>query len=58
MRLYPEEALWDEIAYLGYHLHWDFDQLLDLAHQDRARLIRSVAALNDRAWEAARRGTQ
>jgi hypothetical protein len=51
MRLYPEEALWDEIAYLAYHLHWDLDQLLDLVHADRARLIRSVAELNDRAWE-------
>ena len=52
MRLYPEESLWDEIAYLAYHLHWDLDQLLDLVHADRARLIRSVADLNDRAWEA------
>jgi hypothetical protein len=51
MRLYPEESLWDEITYLAYHLHWDLDQLLDLAHADRARLIRSVAELNDRAWE-------
>ena len=52
MRLYPEQSLWDEIAYLAYHLHWDLDRLLDLAHADRARLIRSVAELNDRAWEA------
>lgn len=56
MRLYPEEALWDEIAYLGYHLHWDLERLLDLAHNDRARLIKSVAELNERAWEEARRG--
>ena len=52
MRLYPEESLWDEIAYLAYHLHWDLDRLLDLNHLDRERLIRSVADLNDRAWEA------
>jgi hypothetical protein len=52
VRLYPEESLWDEIAYLAYHLHWDLDRLLDLNHTDRARLIRSVADLNDRAWEA------
>jgi len=51
MRRYPEEALWDEIAYLAYHLHWNLDSLLDLSHADRARLIRSVAELNDRAWE-------
>lgn len=56
MNLYPEQALWDEITYLAYHLHWDLDALLDLEHGDRARLIRSVAALNERAWEEVRRG--
>ena len=55
MNLYPEQALWDEMAYLAYHMHWDLDALLDLEHADRARLIRSVAALNERAWEAVRR---
>lgn len=54
MRLYPPEALWNEIAFLAYHLHWELDSLLDLEHADRARLIRSVAELNARAWEAAR----
>jgi hypothetical protein len=54
MMRYPEEALWDELSYLAYHLHWDFDTLLDLEHSDRARLIRSVADLNRRAWEGIR----
>jgi hypothetical protein len=54
MRLYPEPALWDEIAYLAYHLHWNLDTLLDLEHSDRARLIRLVADLNERAWAAVR----
>jgi len=49
---YPTEALWQELAYLAYHLHWDLDQLLDLEHHDRARLVRAVASLNARAWEA------
>lgn len=51
---YPQEALWDELAYLAYHLHWDLETLLDLEHSDRARLIRSVADLNRRAWEGIR----
>jgi hypothetical protein len=54
MKLYPEQSLWDEITYLAYHLHWDLDTLLDLQHQDRARLIQSVAEMNERAWEALR----
>lgn len=52
MRLYPEQALWNEIAYLAYHLHWEMDGLLDLEHPDRARLVQLVADMNDRAWES------
>ncbi|MEY2461255.1 MAG: hypothetical protein QOG30_3085 [Acidimicrobiaceae bacterium] len=51
---YPTEALWQELAYLAYHLHWDLEKLLDLEHADRARLIRAVSSLNARAWEAVR----
>lgn len=52
MKRYPEAALWNEIAYLAYHLHWDLETLLDLEHSDRARLIESVADMNQRAWDA------
>ena len=54
MMRYPEDALWEEVAYLAYHLHWDLERLLDLQHGDRVRLIKSVAALNQRAWEGVR----
>ena len=51
---YPTEPLWQELAYLAYHLHWDLDELLDLEHSDRARLVTAVASLNARALEAIR----
>ena len=54
MKRYPETNLWDEVAYLAYHLHWDFETLLDLEHRDRTRLIRAVADLNHRSIEAYR----
>jgi hypothetical protein len=50
----PESRLHSEIAYLAYHLHWDFDTLLDLEHRDRGRLIDVVADLNRRSMEAFR----
>jgi hypothetical protein len=53
---YPHEDLWDELAYLAYHLHWSFMELLDLEHGDRQRLVTGVAELNERAWEEARNG--
>jgi hypothetical protein len=43
--------LWQEIAYLAYHLHWDLDRLLDLEHGDRIRLLREIGVLNERAWQ-------
>ncbi|MFN0030046.1 MAG: DUF6760 family protein [Acidimicrobiales bacterium] len=54
MRHYPVDALWDEISYLAFHLHWEMDTLLDLEHADRVRLVRQVADLNRRAWEGLR----
>jgi hypothetical protein len=54
MLRYPSEVLWQEIAYLAYHLHWPMDELLDLEHMDRVRMVRAVARLNERAWEVAR----
>jgi hypothetical protein len=54
MKQYPDDAIWDEIAYLAYHLHWDLATLLDLEHHDRVRLVRAVADLNRRAWEGVR----
>ena len=54
MLRYPTEAIWQEIAYLAYHLHWDLEKLLDLEHSDRVRMVRAVAAINAQAWEAIR----
>jgi hypothetical protein len=51
---YPSEALWQEIAYLAYHLHWRLDDLLDLEHMDRVRMVRTVVSLNERAWQTVR----
>jgi hypothetical protein len=54
MMRYPTDALWQEIAYLAYHVHWPLPVLLDLEHMDRVRMVRAVVAMNERAWEAVR----
>jgi uncharacterized protein DUF6760 len=58
MMRYPTDALWQELAYLAYHLHWNLEELLDLEHMDRVRMVRAVASLNDRAWQAVREYAQ
>ncbi|MEM7092081.1 MAG: hypothetical protein AAF567_03690 [Actinomycetota bacterium] len=51
---YRAQELWQEIAYLGYHLHWDLNTLLDMEHKDRRFMVRQVAELNEKAWEEVR----
>lgn len=55
---YPVDAVWQEIAYLAYHLHWSLDEILDLEHPDRVRMVRAVVAMNERAWRAVREYAQ
>jgi len=53
MTRYPETAVWEEIAFLAYHLHWNLDDLLDLEHRQRARLIGLVSGIDQRRREPA-----
>lgn len=46
MKRYANDRLWDELTELAYHLHWSLDDLLDLEHQQRARLLDRVRALH------------
>jgi hypothetical protein len=32
-------------------LHWRLDELLDLEHTDRIRLLEEVGELNERFWQ-------
>jgi hypothetical protein len=46
MTRYPEAAVWEEITYLAYHLHWSLDDLLDLEHRQRTRLVMTVSGID------------
>ena len=54
MLSYPAEAVWQETAYLAYHLHWSLDDLLGLEHLDRVRMVRAVVNLEQRSRQEAR----
>ncbi|HEX2196223.1 MAG TPA: DUF6760 family protein [Actinomycetota bacterium] len=41
----PPDRLYEEVAYLAFHLHWSLDDILDLAHPVRERFRAEVARL-------------
>ncbi|MEU2510957.1 DUF6760 family protein [Streptomyces syringium] len=43
---YAADRIHEEVAYLAYHFHWSFDQILDLEHADRLRYVDQIARLN------------
>ena len=46
--IYPEPRLYEEMAYLAYHLHWPYDQLHNLDHAERLRWVEEVSRINQR----------
>ena len=45
---YAPDRLYEEIAYVAYHFHWQRDDLLDLEHGERQRFVAEIADLNRR----------
>ena len=48
---YASDRLFEEIAYVAYHLNWSLEELLDLEHPDRRRIVAEIDQLNRRAEE-------
>jgi hypothetical protein len=46
--------VWQEVVYVAYHVHWALDHVLDMEHDDRLRVVREIASLNERALDGAR----
>ena len=44
--LYPQERLYQEMAFLAYYLHWSNEALMALDHWERWRWCREVSAIN------------
>ena len=49
--LYPQERLYQELAFLAYNLHWPYEHLLQMEHQERLRWVEEVSAINRRLNE-------
>lgn len=44
--LYPQDRMYQEMAFLAYYLHWSNQALMELDHWERRRWCREVSAIN------------
>lgn len=49
---YASDHLFEEVAYVAYHFHWSFEEILDLEHPVRRTFVEEIDQLNRRAAEA------
>jgi hypothetical protein len=54
---YPLDDLFGEVAYVAYHFHWPYDEIMGLEHPERRRWVSEIARLNREREEASVGGT-
>ena len=46
--MYTADRLWEEAVYLAYYLHWPLQDILDLEHPVRARVLQETGRIHER----------
>lgn len=46
MIVYPLDRLHQEVAYLAYHFHWSYGDIMRMEHSERQRWVEEVASIN------------
>jgi len=55
--IYPLDRLYEEVAYIAYHLHWPYEEIMNMDHTERQRWVDEIAAINARLNAVAGEGT-
>ena len=49
---YPVPKVRKEAAFIAYHLHWSFEEILRLPHRERLAWISQVSEINRKILES------
>ena len=47
MRTYPIDKLYEEIAFIAYHFHWSYSDILNMEHSERKRWCKEISKINE-----------
>jgi len=45
---YPLDQAYREVAFIAFHFHWPYDDILGLEHADRRRWVTEISDINRR----------
>ncbi len=46
MNGYPLDRLHEEVAFLAYHFHWDYETIINMEHRERLQWCEEVSKIN------------
>ena len=49
---YPANRLFEEVAYIAYHFHWPYEQIMSFEHPERQKWVEEIAKINRRLNDA------
>ena len=54
---HPSDRLFEEVAYVAYHFHWPYEEIMSFDHLERRRWVAEIGRINERLGEATREAT-
>ena len=46
---YPLDRLYEEVAFIAYHFHWSFEDIVNMEHRERQKWCEEISRIN-RHW--------
>jgi hypothetical protein len=43
---YPLGKLYEEMAFIAYHFHWSWEELMNVEHRERRRWCEEISRIN------------
>jgi hypothetical protein len=53
---YSLDAVYEEVAFVAYYLHWPYEQIMSLEHRERQRWVKEVSRINEQMNESVKAG--
>jgi len=46
MKSYPFDKLYEEVAFIAYHFHWNHNDIMGMEHEERRKWCEEISKIN------------
>lgn len=51
IKVYPEDKIYEEAAFLAYYMHWSHEEIMKFSHLNRIRWCSEISKINSKLNE-------